>query len=430
MDWQIFFSRFLADKEIFFEFISIIDENIFQNAVMTNMFIIIRKFFVKYKKQPDFDTLYILLDRLPDLEKDNKQLYVDFIDSIKEYNLNIDIDVLRDEITKAIQTYEMEKFILKSANQIGNITFDDMLGDIRTIVNKHKPESFGTDVSDTNKVIKMIRHDVSDKITSGIEGLDKMLYGGYGTNEIAIIMAPPGRGKSYYLINAMYGAMLVGKSVLYITYELSEKAVLKRLYSRISQSTRKEMIQEEQITKAVSKFFRLCKAKGKVIYLPSRSVSVEGIESLIEKQQLYFDFSPDMIIVDYLDLIAPRSIDYKGELRHRLRNITDDLRSISLRRNIAVLSATQANRASLAKMKITEANTAESFGKIEVSDVVLAICQTDEERKLKRARLSVLKNRDYVAGGCIEIYVDFEKMTLLDVDMAVKLGEAECKKDE
>ena len=94
---------------------------------------------------------------------------------------------------------------------------------------------------------------------------------------------------------------------------------------------------------------------------------------------------------------------------------------------MAVLSATQANRASLAKMKITEANTAESFGKIEVSDVVLAICQTDEERKLKRARLSVLKNRDYVSGGCIEVFVDFEKMILLDVDTAVKIGELECK---
>ena len=422
MDWKIFFNVFLTNKEIFFEFISIIDSNIFGSVIMNNLFIIIRKFFEKYKKQPDFDTLFILLDKLPDLEKENKELYIDFIESIKELKFNIDIEVFKNEFTKAIQTYEIEKFILKSANNIGRISFEDMLSDIRNIVSKYKPQSSGIDVDNTERIIQIIRHNTEEKITTGSDSLNKLLYGGYGTNEITIIMAPPGRGKSFFLINVMYGAMLAGKSVLYVTFELSEKSVLKRLYGRISQSSKKELLNEEQVKKSVNKFFTLCKAKGKVIYLPSKSVSVEGIESLIEKQQLYFDFTPDLLIVDYLDLVAPRVIDYKGELRHRLRNITDDLRSISLRRNIALISATQANRTSLAKMKITEANVSESFGKIEVADVVLAICQTDEEKKMERVRLSVLKNRDYISGSCIEMYVDFERMLLLDLDLADKMG--------
>ena len=73
-------------------------------------------------------------------------------------------------------------------------------------------------------------------------------------------------------------------------------------------------------------------------------------------------------------------------------------------------------------MKLTEANVSESFGKIEVSDVVLAICQTDEEKQNKRARISILKNRDYISGGCVEVYVDFDRMLLMGLDLAHKMG--------
>ena len=167
----------------------------------------------------------------------------------------------------------------------------------------------------------------------------------------------------------------------------------------------------------------------RIIYHSSKSLTIEGIENLIEQYQFYFDFTPQLLVVDYLDLLAPRQMDYRLELRQKLRNITDDLRSIALRKNIAVLTATQANRASLAKPKMTEANISESFGKVEVADSIIALSQTEEEKTEKRARLIMLKNRDYVSGGCIECYVDFDKMILMDIDLASKMGMLEALND-
>jgi archaellum biogenesis ATPase FlaH len=424
MNWAFFFRIFLTNKEVFFEYYPLIDNKMFKNAVMTNLYILIGKFFDKYKRQPDIDLLYILLDKLPEVELKNKKEYVKFIDEVKGLSLNINIDSFKNELTEVIQTHEMEKFIYSTANKINtnNTSFEDMLSDIREITKKYKPKSSGVDVTDAPRVMQIIKTDVSEKVSSGLDQLNNQLQGGYGTNEIAIVIAPPGRGKSFYLVNSMYGAMLSGKNVLYITFELAEKSVLKRLYSRIGYATKKDMLKEDQIMKSANKFFNLSKAKGKVVYFPSKSLTVEGIEAFIEKQEMYFDFKPDMIVVDYLDLIAPRSVDYKSEVRHRLRNITDDLRSIALRRNIAIVTATQANRASLSLVKVTEANTAESFGKVEVADVILAICQTEEEKNAKRARIAVLKNRDSVSGACIEMFVDFERMLLMDLELAGKFG--------
>lgn len=422
MDWKIFFSVLLQEKEMFLEVVPVLDENIFKNAVMTNLFILVKKFFVKYHKIPTMDTLTLLLEKLPSEEKKNLKEYSVFIKELSETKIDVDVDILKNEIFNAIKNFEVEKFILKTANKATSVSFEDILTDIRNVASKFVPKSVGIDVTDVARGIKHIRHDVKDKVTSGIASLDRFLYGGFGTEEIATIIAPPGRGKSFFLLNVMYGAMLAKKNVLYLTCELYEKSVLKRLYSRISYSTRKDMLDEEYVVKSASKFFALTKSKGRILYVPSKSMTVEGVESLLDSQRMYFDFVPDIIIVDYLDLLAPRAADMRLEIRHRLRGITDDLRSLSIRRNVPVLTATQGNRESLAKSKITEANVSEAFGKIEVSDVVLALCQTDEEKKMKRARLLILKNRDYISGACIEVYVDFEKMLLMDLDLANKMG--------
>ena len=423
MDWKVFLSVLLSNKELFFEFSDQIDEAIFKNVVLTNIFVLIRKFTEKYKKIPDFDSLALLLDRLPDAEKEhNLPKYKEALKEISEIKMVVDPEVFRDQVEKAILNYEMEKFILTTADKVGDINFEDVMGHLRKVMGKKVPKNLGVDVTEVKKIVNFIRHDTSEKISSGMVSLDKMLAGGFGVNEITIVMAPPGKGKSFWLLNMMYNAMLCGKSVLYITCELSEKAVSKRLYGRIGYASRREMLDEDTVTKSANKFFALAKAKGRIIYYPSKSLTVEGIENLIEQQKFYFDFTPEVIVVDYLDLLAPRKDDFRAETREKLRNITDGLRSIALRRNIAILTATQANRASLAKKQITEANVSESFGKVEVADVIIAISQTDEEKKQKRARMIMLKNRDYVSGGVIECFVDFDKMVLMDIDFAGKMG--------
>ena len=430
MDWILFYNIFLKHSEIFFEFIDIIDSAVFKNIIYENIFQLIKKYNNKYKKIPDIDTLIMLLDNIDAIEMVSKKEYIDILTKIEKLETKVDIDAFKEQLLQVIRKYEMEKFILESANSIEKITFDDMMGNLREIIIKYKPKSLGVVVTQAERGVKFIKHDIVEKVSTGIDSLDKILYGGYGTNELAVIMAPPGRGKSFFLLNAMYGAMLTQHDVLYITLELSEKSIIKRLYGRISYSTRKEMLEEAILIRAINKYFTLCKAKGRVAYFSSRSISVGGLETFLEQQYLYFGFQPGLIVLDYLDLLSPRNTDYRLDTRHRLRGITDDLRSITLRRNIPILTASQTNRESLIRKKITEANVSESFGKIEVADVVLALCQTDEEKKMKRARLVVLKNRDYISGSCIEVYVDFDRMLLLDLGVAEKMGLLGGKKED
>ena len=428
MDWSKFFHVFITSKEVFLEFCDIIPEGIFNNPIQSNILILVKKFKNKHSKAPDFDSLLLLLEQLPDSELSNKQAYVDFIEQVRTIIFTPDIDVFKEELTRTVQQHEIEQFVLKVANNTRETTLESMLEGVRAIAHKFTPKSTGIDVGDVDRNIKTFRHDTTTMMPSGIEELDRILRGGYGSNEITIVMAPPGKGKSFFLVNAMYYALLGGHNALYVTLELGEKSVIRRLYSRLSFANRKDMLEEAVIAKRAYKFFKLVGSTGRVVYYPGLTLTVTGLEALLEQQQLYFNFKPDILIVDYLDRLAPRKADYRSEVRHQLRNITDDLRSLATRNNIAVLTATQCNRASLSKLKITEANVSESFGKVEVADVILALCQTDEERAAKRARLAVLKNRENTGGNTLEFYVDFDKMMLADLASAQRLGLIEVPK--
>lgn len=422
MDWKVFWNLFLTDKSIYYEFVGSLDEKMFQDGVMTNLMILSRKFSDKYKTNPDIDTLRLMLGTLPEDERKRQKMYDDFLTAVEQTTTTVNREAFTDEVFRAAQTYEMEKFVLRTANKIEGISLEETMGDLRGIMLKFKAKSLGVDVTDAKKIIPAIRYQPTDKVSTGMPCLDHVLYGGWGINEISIVMAPPGRGKSAFLLNAMYNAMMSGYTVLYITLELSEAAVARRLYSRIAYAKRKDMLDEAFLEKVATRFFTLSRSRGRVLYQASRSLTVERVEAIIDQLKLQYDFTPDLLIVDYLDLLAPRASDYREENRYKLRAITDDLRSISLRKNIAVLTATQANREALKKKKITEANVSESFGKVEVSDVIMAICQTEEEFKMQRARLAILKNRDNMSGASLEMHVDFEKMCMMDLDLAFKLG--------
>ena len=75
--------------------------------------------------------------------------------------------------------------------------------------------------------------------------------------------------------------------------------------------------------------------------------------------------------------------------------------------NIPIWTASQANRASLAKKVVTEGDIAEDFGKAQTADVILALCQTKQEYDDQEMRIFIAKNRDSPAKIEVSIETNF-----------------------
>jgi len=109
-------------------------------------------------------------------------------------------------------------------------------------------------------------------------------------------------------------------------------------------------------------------------------INVDGIRNVLDYAEEREGFVPDVIIVDYADILAP--MDSRMDERGRQNEIWKSLRALSQERYCAVFTATQANADSYTKKSLTESNYSEDKRKYaHVNGGFWTLNQTAEEKK-------------------------------------------------
>ena len=103
--------------------------------------------------------------------------------------------------------------------------------------------------------------------------------------------------------------------------------------------------------------------------------------------------SPDLIIVDYADLLRDVGTRNDAAIRHILGNIYEDLRGLSGEFQIPVWTASQSNRSSLEDEVIGAEKIAESYAKIMTADFVMSLSRKIEDKIANTGRVHIIKNR-------------------------------------
>jgi len=145
---------------------------------------------------------------------------------------------------------------------------------------------------------------------------------------------------------------------------------------------------------------------GKLIIkeYPTRSANIQAIKNHIEKLKRR-DFSPDMIILDYGDLIKPEN-NRKDEKRHQLETIYEELRGIAQICECPLWTASQTNRSGLNAEVITMESISEAFNKCFVADLIFTVSRTVEDKNTNTGRVFVAKNRNGPDGLVYPIFMD------------------------
>lgn len=248
----------------------------------------------------------------------------------------------------------------------------------------------GIDLKDTGSWLYALW---SDKVRTGWTHIDNVLEGGLAPGELGIILAAPNRGKSMSLVCIGYSAASIGsnKNVIHFTHEMSKEVLAKRYATRMifRFPKRGEDLQQYE-DDFMDTARRLMPGKVRIIG-GAETMSVSEMKSHVSRL-IAEGFNPGLIIDDYPDLLIP-DVRYK-ERRFELSSIYSELRAIGAEFNVPIWGASQANRASLSKEVITIKDIAEDIGKAAIADVIIALCQTDEEYNMEQARLFMAKVRD------------------------------------
>jgi replicative DNA helicase len=124
-------------------------------------------------------------------------------------------------------------------------------------------------------------------------------------------------------------------------------------------------------------------------YYPTRTASITTITSHIEKC-ISQGKKPDMIVLDYADLIRPSKA---GDKRLELNDIYEDLRGVAGEYDIPIWTASQANRSATEEDVIEGNKVSESYNKVMVCDFIMSLSRKLNDKIGGTGRWHIIKNR-------------------------------------
>jgi len=285
----------------------------------------------------------------------------------------------------------------------------------------------------------------------------RFLSRAFTRDALIAIQGPEKRGKTFWCLELVIRALRNRRKVaLFEVGDLSQSQILMRLGGRLCGSPlrkedcgdihvperirrEKDPAEEEEIPieldvvtkrcprpvseracqRARKKFIRACGIPRRKTYLkfsvhPNSSINVRGIESILERWEQEENFVPDVIIIDYADILAPE--DRGKEVRHQINETWKALRRLSQERHCLVVAPTQASAESYETKTQTMKHFSESKTKLAHVTGMLGLNQTEGEKDMGVMRLNWIVLRE----------AEFSHRQCLWVGQCLKLGRAFC----
>ena len=222
---------------------------------------------------------------------------------------------------------------MKSVKLIKSSSFDEIQSVIEEALKLGTDNNFGHDfIKDFEERYTITSR---DPVSTGFERIDEICKGGLGKSELGVVIAPTGAGKSMVLVHLGSEALKQGKTVVHYTLELQDTVVGNRYDSCISGVPLADLFHNKQQV-----LYKIKDIPGQLIIkeYPTKSASTETIKQHIERLKKR-GIEPDMIIVDYADLLRP--VRSTAEKRFDLENTYEELRAIAQIYKCPVWTASQ-----------------------------------------------------------------------------------------
>jgi len=280
---------------------------------------------------------------------------------------------------------------------------------IKAIVNEMSSTNF-VDEDDLGSDFDDPEHHVQDsskfKVKTGFETIDHMLGGGWDIQTLNVIMAQTNGGKSLWMQNFAIRSADMGYNVLYVTLEMSERKVMKRVgamrlkipvndYDNISKNT--ELIKKKIAALSKSEGGDLFDKKvGKIItkFWAAGTATISDIDNYVQRLKEKRDIKIDLIVVDYITLIAAGKGTNSDNLFTKGKHLAEGLRAIGSKYKCPVLTGVQVAKDAWNASDITLESVPESKAIAETADTFWVIIRTEEMKRQNLYRFKLLKQRD------------------------------------
>ena len=412
---KIFFGYILQNKKYF----QIIDPYFFKNNEIQFVYEIIRKYMIVAS----------------DIDMPSPKQILEMV-SLEDRDGMITKEILKSMLTVDLLEYDEANFIIPRfnswilSNRIKAGTVDiveetrnlDTIVDfestmitvnkIKEIVEHMSSTSFVNDEEDMGSDFDDVEAHVQDsakfKVKSGFATLDHMLGGGWDMGTLNMIMGETNSGKSLWMQNLSIASANMGYNVLYVTLEMSERKVMKRLgsmrlkipindYDEVSKDIEFMKKKIDNMKKSGGNGNDLFEKKiGKIYskFWAAGTANVNDIDMYVQKLNDKRGIKIDLIVVDYLTLLVPPKSIGGDTLYTKGKVLAEGLRALGSKYKCPVISALQVAKDAWNASNISLESVPESKAIPETSDTFFAIIRTEDMKRQNLYRFKMLKQRD------------------------------------
>ena len=346
------------------------------------------KYFSEYHTIPSLETLSIEVKKI-----DNEVLRIALTETLREaYKAadSKDLEYVEKEFTSFCSNQQMKKALMTSVDLLNVGDFDGIRRLINNAMKAGEDKNIGHEYD--KDVETRYREDDRHAIPFPWPIFNDLTQGGVGGGDLVLMFGNPGGGKSWAVIAMGAFAAALGYNVVHYSLELGEGYVGKRYDAVFSGIPVDKLNDNRKVVEEI-----VSKVKGKIIIkeYPPKRVSLETIEAHIQQLEQQNDFKPDIIIIDYLDLLKGKG---RKERKDEIDDVYTDAKGLAKALNKPIISPSQANRTGAKSSIIEGDNAAGSYDKIMIGDIIISVARRKKDKVKGTGKWHIMKNR-YGADG-------------------------------
>lgn len=394
------------------------------------LFEIVSCFVNEYNSQPTKEAIKIDASNRKDISEDELKQLSEFVDEIKDKNTHK--DWLVDETEKFCRKRAIYNSIMQSIQIIDGKDKKYKEDAIPKLLQEALSVSFDVSVGhdyfeDSQERYEFYSRD-EEKIPYDLDTFNKVWKCGLPKKALSVIVAQSGGGKSLLMSHVAAGATKAGYNVLYISCEMSENKIAERIDANLLRTDIHRLIDLGRDT-FVDKIDAIReKSHGRLFIkeYPPSAASVTHFNTLLEELKVKQNFVPDLIIVDYLGIVASASLKLGSGVNtySYLDSVSKELRGLAIQHNVPVLTGAQLNRGGFNNSEVDETSLADSMAIYMNCDIMYAIIRSPELDELDQVMIKQLKNR-YGDPNYYKRFVmgiNRPKMTFYDLEESAQSG--------
>lgn len=376
----------LTNKQTLLNLSDSLDPEYFEDSSQKWVLEYIISYFKKYHTTPTVD---VIVSECKKINNDILKLAVS--ETIKNSYKNIeeskDLEWVEKEFTSFCTNQAMKKAILNSVQLLEEGNYEDIKQLVNNALKVGEDKNIGHEYSKDTE--SRYREDDRKPIPYPWRAFNNITDGGMGKGELIMIMGNPKGGKSWCMIDIAGFAAKCGYNIVYYTLELSEGYVGKRIDAYLTGIPVDQLKNNREKVEEM-----LTDIPGKIIIkeFSAGRASLSSIENHLDKLNHNHNIIPDLIIIDYLDLLKNRNKGRKN-VHDDIDDIYVDARGLARERGVPLLSPSQMGRAG-ANDDITDpTKIGGSYKKLMICDFGVGLARKRKDKINGTGKFTVLANR-------------------------------------